>query len=85
MSSSINQPLGQTVVYTIPSTQVVTPEQHDSGNIDIKLAPTYVPVTIPIIPLGAVPFKIKPLSITHEPWIGFGPLENRIFLDDFCH
>jgi hypothetical protein len=63
--STINQPLGQTTFYTITSPQFVAPEQHDSGNIDIKLAPTYVPVTVPIIPLGAVPYKIKLLSTAH--------------------
>jgi hypothetical protein len=63
----------------------VKPLEHESGNTDIRLAPAFVPVTTPVIPAGVKPLKIKPASITHEPWTGFGPLENRTFLDDFCH
>jgi hypothetical protein len=63
----------------------VKPLEHDSGNSDIRLAPAFVPVTVPVIPAGIKPLKIKPASITHEPWTGFGPLEKRTILDDFCH
>ena len=29
--------------------------------------------------------KIKPVSLNNEPWTGLGSVENRVFIDDFCH
>ena len=66
------------VVY--PGTVVFRPIEHDQAGTDVKLGQTVYTV-IPNI----VANKIKPASLTHEPWTGFGPLENRTFIDDFCH
>lgn len=66
------------VVY--PGTVVVKPLEEDAGNTDIKLNNTSY-VVVPNI----VAAKIKPVSINHEPWTSFGTIENRTFIDDFCH
>jgi hypothetical protein len=63
----------------------IKPLEHDSGNSDIRLAPAFVPVTVPVIPAGIKPLKIRPVSMIHEPWTGFGFFENRTFIEDFCH
>ena len=86
MSYTAKDQTASTVIYSAPTAHhVVKPLEHDSGNTDIRLSPAVATITTPIIPVGIVPLKIKPASITHEPWTGFGPLENRTFLDDFCH
>lgn len=61
-------------------TVVVRPLEHDSSNVDIKLGETLYTV-VPTI----TPAKVKPVSINNEPWTAFGSVENRLFLDDFCH
>ena len=63
-----------------PGTVVVRPLEHDSSNVDVKLGQTVYTVVPPITPA-----KVKPVSINHEPWTAFGSVENRLFLDDFCH
>jgi len=78
MSHFGKNPSATTAYVTVPTNQIVKPLEYDSGNTDIALnTPT------PII--GLVPIKIKPQSLVHDPWTGFGPFENRLFIDDFCH
>ena len=68
----------------IPITQKeVRPADNEPGNTDVKLAhPVY---TTPGSLLHLVPLKIKPTSLTFDPWCGFGSLDDRTFIDDFCH
>ena len=68
-----------TVSYvTLPNGQVIRPMEHDSGNTDVRFVN-------PSTTLKIVPVKIRPQSLSFEPWTGFGYLENRLFIDDFCH
>ena len=70
------QPVNVALV-TPTSSRIVKPLEDDAGNSDITFGNRS---TVNIIPI-----KIKPPSIAHEPWTSFGSLENRIFIDDFCH
>lgn len=63
-----------------PGTVVVRPLEHDASNTDVKLGQTVYTV-IPDIKAA----KVKPVSINNEPWTAFGSVENRVFIDDFCH
>ena len=63
-----------------PGTVVVRPLEHDASNVDVKLGQTVYTV---ITEISAA--KVKPVSINNEPWTAFGSIENRLFLDDFCH
>ena len=63
-----------------PGTVVVRPLEHDSSNVEVKLGQTVFTV-VPEIKVA----KVKPNSINTEPWTAFGSIENRLFIDDFCH
>ena len=63
MSFSASNPFTTTV--TTSPAPVVRPLEHDSGNIEIRLAPAYNTSTVPIIPVGIIPLKIKPASISN--------------------
>ena len=60
----------------------VKPLENDAGNTEIALGRT---VVYPNISLIVPRNPVKPQSIAYEPWVSFGSLENRVFIDDFCH
>lgn len=79
--------MSATTTFSVPFTTTVhkevKPADNEPGNTDVKLSNSIY--TTPGSLLHLVPLKIKPASLTFDPWCSFGPLDNRTFIDDFCH